>query len=208
MRKRDAIRKIIQVCLFIVFTILMLNGKMIIWLALYGFTVVTSFIFGRYFCSYICPMNTAMRISDTITKKSKIKIINMKLANFIPFFSLLVSILIMLITKKKFHMNFPLLLIYVPLSFVYALFFHSSTWHNYLCPYSIALKIGGNHSLYHYKVDESTCIGCMKCVKTCQVGAIKFHKDTRKAVINPALCQVCGQCVGSCKVNAIKYTSS
>lgn len=186
----------------------MVSGKMVLWLVLYGISVAASFIFGRFFCSYLCPMNSSMKVANTLRKKKQNKIIDMKWAHFIPFISLILSLLIMLISKKGFDINIPLLLIFVPLSFLYALFFSSSTWHNYLCPYSIALKFGGARSMYSYKVDEAICIGCKQCMKACNVGAITFNSETKKAVISPTLCHVCGDCVPSCKVGAISYTKN
>ncbi len=186
----------------------MLSGRMVLWLGLYVLAVASSFIFGRFFCSYVCPMNSSMKAVNTIRGKKQNKIINMKVANFIPFISLVISILIMVVSKKGFQVDIPLLLIFVPLSFVYAFFFSSSTWHNYLCPYSIALKLGASHSMYTYKVDENICIGCKQCLKACNVGAITFNSESKKAVISPTLCHVCGDCVASCKVGAISYTKN
>lgn len=207
MKKRNIIRISVQILFFVLFTIIMLNGKMVLWLALYAFSVASSFIFGRYFCSYVCPMNSAMGLSNKLKKKDTTKkVINLKLADFIPFLSLIATVLIMAITKKQFKLNIPLLLIYVPLSFLYALLFSSSLWHNYLCPYSILLKLGGSHSLYQYRVDESSCIGCKKCLKACKVGAMSFNSETKKAIINPTLCHVCGDCADVCNVRAISYS--
>jgi len=208
MKKRNMIRLIVQGISLVLFTLIMLSGQMVLWLALYGVAVGSSFIFGRYFCSYVCPMNSAMTISNKMRNKKQHKIINMKFATLIPFISLVISLGIMMISKNKFEIDIPLLLIYVPLSFVYALFFSSSIWHNYLCPYSIALKLGGAHSIYQYKVDEQLCIGCKQCLKSCQVGAITFNSESKKAIISPTLCHVCGDCVASCKVGAISYTKS
>jgi NAD-dependent dihydropyrimidine dehydrogenase PreA subunit len=111
----------------------------------------------------------------------------------------------MLITKKKFHKELPVLLILLGISFIYGLFFSSSTWHNYICPYSILLKGGGKLSLFSYRVDESGCIGCKKCVKECPVNAINFDEVTKKAHINTSLCHQCGHCSSVCPTQAISY---
>lgn len=45
------------------------------------------------------------------------------------------------------------------------------------------------------------CIGCMKCVKVCEEGAIEvknFH-----AVVDPHKCTACGKCVADCPRNCI-----
>ena len=46
------------------------------------------------------------------------------------------------------------------------------------------------------KVCKVGCIGCMKCQKVCEVGAIKvenFH-----ATVDPEKCVGCGKCVEAC----------
>lgn len=45
------------------------------------------------------------------------------------------------------------------------------------------------------------CIGCMRCVKACEFGAIKVEKF--HAVVDPSLCTGCMKCVESCKQGCI-----
>lgn len=51
------------------------------------------------------------------------------------------------------------------------------------------------------KACKTGCIGCMKCVKLCEYGAVKvvdFH-----AVIDPEKCTACGKCAEGCPQNII-----
>ena len=51
------------------------------------------------------------------------------------------------------------------------------------------------------KVCKIGCIGCMKCTKVCETGAIKveqFH-----ASVDPQTCTACGKCVEACPRNCI-----
>ena len=45
------------------------------------------------------------------------------------------------------------------------------------------------------------CIGCMKCVKVCQDGAVEVHDY--HAVVDPKKCTACGKCVAACPRNCI-----
>lgn len=45
------------------------------------------------------------------------------------------------------------------------------------------------------------CIGCTKCVKTCEAGAISMDKNA--AVVDPAKCTGCGACHSACPTGAI-----
>ena len=49
------------------------------------------------------------------------------------------------------------------------------------------------------------CIGCMKCVKTCQYEAIKCENNL--ATIDHEKCTGCGECVACCPVSAIKMNA-
>lgn len=52
------------------------------------------------------------------------------------------------------------------------------------------------------KVCSNGCIGCKKCERTCQHGAIKVENNL--ASIDTTLCVNCGECFGVCPTGAIK----
>lgn len=45
------------------------------------------------------------------------------------------------------------------------------------------------------------CIGCMRCVKVCEFGAVKLEKF--HAVVDPSLCTGCMKCMDECKQGCI-----
>lgn len=53
------------------------------------------------------------------------------------------------------------------------------------------------------KLCSAGCIGCKKCEKTCEAGAVKV-KDFC-AYVDPELCTNCGACVEACPQNCITY---
>lgn len=54
------------------------------------------------------------------------------------------------------------------------------------------------------KACASACIGCGKCLKECNFGAITVSDNL--AYINPSLCKACGKCVTACPTGAIHAT--
>lgn len=52
-----------------------------------------------------------------------------------------------------------------------------------------------------FKVDESRCTGCGKCIDVCPQGAITMAGN--RAVIDENKCTDCGACVQVCPVSAI-----
>ena len=55
------------------------------------------------------------------------------------------------------------------------------------------------------KACKAACIGCAKCVKTCQHEAITLNEHL--AYISPGLCVLCGDCVEVCPTKAITETN-
>lgn len=56
------------------------------------------------------------------------------------------------------------------------------------------------------KACTAGCISCMKCERSCPVGAIKVTDNV--AFINQELCTSCGFCVSVCPVQVIKVTAA
>ncbi|NLJ94805.1 MAG: 4Fe-4S binding protein [Clostridiaceae bacterium] len=42
---------------------------MMVWLILYGLSLLAALFFGRLYCGYLCPMNTLMQPTARLSKK-------------------------------------------------------------------------------------------------------------------------------------------
>ncbi|MEJ2079750.1 MAG: 4Fe-4S binding protein [Acidobacteriota bacterium] len=69
------------------------------------------------------------------------------------------------------------------------------------------LYIGGSVAV----VDQSKCVGCLTCVRSCPFGIPQIQPEQAgvggiigAASIDPALCQGCGTCTGECPAKAIQ----
>ena len=52
------------------------------------------------------------------------------------------------------------------------------------------------------EVDEELCMGCHRCEKLCEYGAITVNDD-EIAIVNDLKCKGCGVCISSCPARAI-----
>ncbi len=82
-------------------------------------------------------------------------------------------------------------------------------------PYSVSSALGAaskvatllsneilRQELIIAEVDESLCMGCHRCEKTCDFGAINLNEN-EIAVVDELKCKGCGACVTSCPARAI-----
>jgi heterodisulfide reductase subunit A-like polyferredoxin len=56
---------------------------------------------------------------------------------------------------------------------------------------------------YVGKTDPDKCIGCRKCMKVCQFGAIAYSAAEKKSVVDARRCYGCGICRAACSKEAI-----
>jgi len=179
-----------------------------LWLALFAISLIVALFFGRVYCGYVCPMNTLMIPIDWLSKKLKIKKSNAPkwLKNgYFSWISLIVSIVIMLVSKKFFHMNLPILPFWLLVSIIISLKFRPSVFHNLICPFGALQRTFGRLPLFSKKVNKDKCIGCGLCENVCATEAITVNDKDKKAVINSALCIQCTNCQQVCPKSAIHY---
>ena len=199
---------IIRITFLALFLLITIQGNMMLWLGFFLASLVVAIFFGRLYCGYACPMNTVMIPIEWLSKKLKIQSTNIPkwLTNGIfAWIFLVISIAVMIVSKKMLHKNIPLLLIWLVISVLVTLRFKPMVFHNLICPFGALQKTFGRFAMFSKRVDKSTCIGCKNCEKVCPSEAI-IVKEDNKAVITTNLCHQCTNCTDVCPTAAIKYS--
>lgn len=201
------IRPIIQILSFVIFIALMILGKAQFWMALIFLSIFLSTFFGRFYCGWICPINTLLRPVRFISKKLGLQksevpdIFKREKIRWFAFTLFLVGLgyTIYTITQGR---KFPLPAIIIPIGILTTLFINEKTWHRYLCPWGVLFSMTGKFA--KLGISPNGCVSCKACEKTCPGDAIVVDKKNG-AFIDSTHCLVCLECQKSCPVNALQY---
>lgn len=182
---------------------------MLIWLGLFLISLVGATIYGRFYCGYICPMNTVMGATGSLSKKlnwrtkSVPKVLQSK---YLPWIVLILMVGTMVLSKKVLHQEVPILILLMAVSVLITLRYEEWVFHNHICPYGVLLRLTGRWARFSTKVEADLCIGCKKCETVCPSKAISVDRLTKVAQIDQSTCHQCQECTMVCPKNAIHYT--
>ena len=199
----------IRILFFALFIFLLLNGKMMLWLALYAVSLLVALLFGRVYCGYVCPMNTLMIPTERLSKKLKLqtdKYPKWLGSGKFAWFALVGSVAIMLLAQKLLDKNISILLIWLVVSALITLRYKPAVFHNLICPFGPLQKVFGRFAKVSEKVNKESCIGCKLCEKVCPSEAIEVKSTDKKAEIKTSICLQCTNCQQICPKDAIHYS--
>lgn len=194
--------------------------------------VVITFIFGRVYCSSVCPLGTLQDcISNVSMRARKTSYRYAPPVWSVRWFFLIImlvaitgfSLTLTLILDPYYSFNkiiagvaipaFTLGAIYVTiaeaLSAVLVLIivlFLSAFWGrrlcNTICPVGTGLGLLSVSPVFRIDINTDRCIGCNKCVEVCKSSCI----DPWSHTVDPTRCVVCFNCLNACNNKAISYT--
>lgn len=202
----------------------MLGGAFFTWLTM----LISSLVFGRAWCAYVCPYGGLQLITDKCIGK---KLLDMKWLRALKYVLGLIWLGFMgfLIISKKSYLkinyfynaenivsvdSMHTLIIYYFITgaiFILSLAIGKRAVCVYLCPMSILNIIGTKIKnaikipSLRLKVDKEKCKGCARCNSVCPV-SLDVMNMVKTGRINDTECILCGECENICKSNAIWRT--
>ena len=159
---------VIRVLFFALFVILILQGRMMFWLALFVVSLVGASLLGRVYCGYVCPMNTLMMPTRWLSEKLKLHtdIVPkwLRSGNF-AWFALGGSVVVMLFARKMLKIDLPILLIWLVVSVIVTIRYEPAVFHNFICPFGAPLRVFSKYAVLSKRVNREKCTGCRLCEK-------------------------------------------
>ena len=168
--------------------------------------IILTFVFGRLFCGYLCPIGTLQEIVYLIPlKKLKIKnktpLIIFRLIFFIAFVVLSVIFAMGILTYFGFYdffnLNINSIFFYILLILLAASIFVYRPFCRFFCPYGTLLSLASIKGLFKLQ-RNADCVDCKKCEIICPTNEAG-ENDLKQE------CYLCNRCKNVCSVDAIEY---
>lgn len=178
--------------------------------------IVLALIFGKVFCSWMCPQNTISELFDYISRKIRFRrLISLK-SSATPRYGIMVILLILTsllgfpvanlisapgiisvqISKYIYEGTVGLEISLIGVIVLFEIFLVRRAWCNYICPVGSFLGIfrfKRTMKVVYSEDAEHTCGRCLECVRACQFGL-----NPMEGKIYP-LCHNCGDCIVACE---------
>ncbi len=201
-------RRTVQLIFLAAFLLLTVKGRIQLWMAVFLAGLIGAAIFGRFYCGYVCPINTLTEGIDWLYQKRGIKrkeVPGWVKSKAVRFGILLLFLGTMVVTLRTGR-RLPVLPILTTLGVFITLIYVPSLWHRYLCPYGTLLNMTGLLSKHYWRVDEADCKKCGVCERACPAEAVTISGKGGYPVIDKGLCLECTTCADACPTDSIVYS--
>lgn len=175
---------------------------------------------GRVFCSWVCPLNTILELTDKIRKYVKLPDLQLN-RNQKKSYALATIILSFFIGVPIFEIISPIGFTMRNLLFTYGvgiwvivaiilfdLLVAKRGWCRYLCPLGGFYQSIGKFGLFQVKFNHEACVGCTTCRSVCFADPDILEPSINRETmfVEAGDCSLCGACVDNCPFNALEIT--
>lgn len=178
-----------------------------------------SVLFGRMFCSWVCPMNilsdSALWIHKYFNLESRY-IMNKKARYIILLLSLLLSAIMSVPAFESINpvatlaraviFGFGGSSLIIIAVFLLDLGLTKNGWCGHLCPIGAFYATIGRFSIIKVQHDSLKCTNCKKCFHACPEKQVLTSIGVKSGIISSSECTNCMRCIEICNDNALNLT--
>ena len=178
-------------------------------IAIVGFLlfIILTFVFGRIFCGYLCPIGAIQELVYHMPTK-KLKITNKNLPIFVHSLFFVIFLILGFVFsmgfltyfgfRDFFHLRIVSPFFYIFLTLLAISIFIYRPFCRFFCPYGMLLSLVSAKSIFKLQRKDD-CIDCKKCERVCPTN--EAGRDDLKQE-----CYLCNRCKDACPVNAVIYS--
>lgn len=184
--------------------------------------ILLTLLFGRVYCSVICPLGILQDIFSRLGgKRRKYRFSYKKPNNWLRYGALLAFVALFLLGINSIACliapyasfgriisagraaSLPVAVIaIVTLAVIFVLAFRSGrSWCNTICPVGTTLGLISRFAIFRPVFDTSKCNGCKLCARGCKASCINPEEHK----IDYSRCVTCMDCISNCHQGAISY---
>ncbi len=195
----------IQVVFLALFIVLIIQDIIQVWVGVFLAGLLLSLVFSRFYCGWICPINTLMRTVTKVKEKTGFrgfgipKILKRERTRYVVL-ALFAGLFVFVMASD---VELPVLPSLLAIGVLLTVFFPEHLFHRHLCPYGTLFNLVSRKSAYKVHIDGMECINCGKCRDVCPSNSISECDFAHH--IHKKECLTCHDCVRECPVGAIAH---
>lgn len=195
-----------QIIFLALFTFLFYLNQLQLWIVVFIIGAVASIGLGRFYCGWVCPMDSLSR--TIIWLKGKLSLNALDVPDVLRSKKLRYTIVLVflgtMVGLRVLGKELPVLLVITAIGVAFMTIFDEELFHKYLCPYGTILRFSSKPSKYVMNVDTEECIECGRCQSVCPSETIETLDFGKRQVIDEE-CLKCFKCQDVCPADCIEY---
>lgn len=192
----------------------------------FAFLLLTTAIFGRFFCAWGCHMLALQELCRHVIRRvgSQPKLLRSRALALVPFGAAFYAFFLPVVQRLWYGQPFPSVRVELTslhlwanlpkladgiaavliggVGMVYLL--GRLSFCKYICPYGALFAIADNFALGRIRL-TGECDNCAKCTAACTTG-VRVHEEVQRlGTVASSGCMRCLECVSACEQNVLQY---